>query len=167
MTEIIRAHTNDDIQQIVELATEIWTEHYTSIIGTKQVTYMLEKFQSFQAIKEQILEGVYYDLLLFNNIPVGYTSFYKKDNSLFISKLYVLDQFRGKRIGKTALEYLENKSGELNCDSISLTVNKNNTKSIKVYQKMGFKILDSIVIDIGNGFVMDDYLMEKIKGVNL
>jgi hypothetical protein len=29
------------------------------------------------------------------------------------------------------------------------------------YQKIGFEIIEELVIDIGNGFIMDDYKMEK------
>lgn len=156
-----RAHTDKDFHLIAELASIIWTEHYPPIIGVEQVNYMLDKFQSFNAIKEQVQDGVFYFIMYFNNKPAGYLSYYKKEDSLFLSKLYVLDQYRGKKIGKTALIFIEDQLVDLGCDSISLTVNKNNSNSIKAYQKMGFKIIDTIVIDIGNGFVMDDYFLKK------
>lgn len=45
-----------------------------------------------------------------------------------------------------------------------LTVNKNNVKAIRAYEKTGFKNIGSLVQDIGNGFVMDDYKMEQTVG---
>ena len=41
-------------------------------------------------------------------------------------------------------------------------VNKNNKDAIEKYIHLGFKQIDFVVPDIGNGYVMDDYVMEKI-----
>ena len=73
----------------------------------------------------------------------------------------MLSELRGIGVGRSALDFLEKRSQDLGCYNISLTVNKNNSNSIEAYQKMGFKIIDSIEIDIGAGFVMDDFLMKK------
>ena len=81
---------------------------------------------------------------------------------MFLSKLYVLRDFRGQGLGKTAMHFIENQAEQNNCSKITLTVNKYNTNSIKVYEKNGFINTGAVVIDIGNGFVMDDYTMEKI-----
>ena len=161
MIRIQKAVNTNDFKIIAALASEIWTEHYTSIIGSKQVEYMLEKFQSEEAIRDQVQDDVFYNILYFNDQPAGYLSFFKKDDSLFLSKLYVLSQLRGNKIGKAGLDFIKDQLKELECDRIQLTVNKNNIQSIEAYKKMGFQIIDSIIIDIGNGFVMDDYLMEK------
>src|SRR5210317_1775817 len=161
MIKITNARKDIDFTIISELASIIWTEHYTPIIGRKQVTYMLDKFQSDRAIRNQVMEGVNYCLIYLNDQPAGYLSFYRKEDSLFLSKLYVLSELRGIGIGRSALDFLEERSQDLGCYNISLTVNKNNSNSIEAYQKMGFKIIDSIEIDIGAGFVMDDLLMKK------
>lgn len=161
MTTFSKAIKNTDFQLIEALGKIIWTEHYTPIIGPGQVAYMLDKFQSESAIEKQIEEGVEYYIIHHENTTVGYLSFYKKEDSLFLSKLYVLSTERGKGIGKSAMEYLELKRKDNMCKSISLTVNKYNTNSIKAYEKMGFKKIKAIVMDIGNGFVMDDYVMKK------
>ena len=161
MTTFLIANTNADFELIANLGAIIWTEHYTPIIGSEQVNYMLEKFQSESAVKRQIQEGTEYYIIKHHNTTVGYLSFYKKENSLFLSKLYVLGTERGKGIGKTAMSFLEKKRMEITCNSISLTVNKYNTNSIKAYEKMGFEKIDSVVMDIGNGYVMDDYVMKK------
>ncbi len=162
MIEILKAKNTSDYISIANLGTQIWTEHYTSIIGSDQVTYMLDKFQSVTAIENQIKEGYNYFILLFDKVPVGYLSIIVKDSSLFLSKIYVLNSERGKGIGKFAMHFIENKALELALKSITLTVNKFNLNSIKAYQKMGFVTTESIVMDIGGGFVMDDYKMVKL-----
>jgi ribosomal protein S18 acetylase RimI-like enzyme len=164
MTTFLIAKTNLDFEQIANLGTIIWREHYTPIIGSDQVTYMLDKFQSVSAVKKQIQEGTEYYIIKHQNTMVGYLSFYKKEDALFLSKLYVLGTERGKGIGKAAMSFLENKRVEIACKSIDLTVNKYNTNSIKAYEKMGFEKIDSVIMDIGNGYVMDDYVMKKEVG---
>ncbi|MFK5880230.1 MAG: GNAT family N-acetyltransferase [Flavobacteriaceae bacterium] len=161
MIEIKLAVNKLDIKIISELASKIWTEHYTPIIGIEQVDYMLNKFQSELAIENQIKEGFQYYLVFIDKIPAGYLSFIKKENTLFLSKIYILSIERGKGIGKFMMEFLDQKAADLNLKSISLTVNKNNTKSIDAYKKMGFVKVESIITDIGSGFVMDDFVMNK------
>ncbi len=156
-----RVRTEKDIAVVVDLADEIWREHYIPIIGQAQVDYMLEKYQSARAIKQQLEEGVTYYIIVYKDIDIGYLSYYFKEDSLFLSKIYVKSSGRGKGLGGKAVRFLEDEARKNSLNSISLTVNKNNSRSIEAYRKMGFKILKAIVMDIGGGFVMDDYIMEK------
>jgi ribosomal protein S18 acetylase RimI-like enzyme len=161
MTQIILATTKKEFQTIDALAKTIWTEHYTPIIGQEQVSYMLNKFQSTKVIEQQIKDGASYYLLAYNENPVGYFSYSIKEDALFLSKLYVLSSARGNGIGKTAMNFMQDKVIELGLNKIQLTVNKYNYNSIKAYEKMGFINVKAIVQDIGNGYVMDDYVLEK------
>ncbi len=162
MTEIKLARSEKDHRIIAKLANSIWTEHYTPIIGEAQVAYMLGKFQSVPAIEDQTNQGFSYYLLLHENKPVGYFSYSRKDDSLFLSKIYILNSERGKGIGKAGISFMEDQVRELGLKKIQLTVNKYNANSIKAYEKMGFINIDDIVQDIGQGYVMDDYVLEKI-----
>ncbi len=161
MAKFTLANNELDYNTIASLAEIIWKEHYIPIIGIEQVDYMLEKFQSAKTIKEQILEGASYFIIKHQDTNVGYISFSKKKDSLFLSKIYVLSSLRGKGIGKSAMNFIQDEAVKKGLMSISLTVNKYNTASINPYEKMGFKKIKAIVIDIGNGYIMDDYLMEK------
>jgi len=147
---------------ISELAKDIWTEHYTPIIGIGQVNYMLKKFQSKKAIEKQTSDSNYrYYIIYSNSSPIGYLSIKKEDTALFLSKIYIKKVSRGQGIGKAAMNFIEEQAITLNCKKIYLTVNKYNTNSIKAYQKIGFEKIEELIIDIGNGYVMDDYKMEK------
>lgn len=161
MTKIVPAITRENIKIVADLAQTIWTEHYTPIIGAKQVTYMLDKFQSVKAVQDQIKKGIRYYLIQHQDAYVGYLSFSIQEDLLFLSKFYVLKQERGKGIGKAALLFIEDQARELGLKKIKLTVNKHNSKSITAYERMGFTNVDAIVQDIGNGYVMDDYVLEK------
>lgn len=160
--EFIEVATQEQISTLEKLAHEIWTEHYTPIIGREQVEYMLNKYQSRDAIFSQIKdEGYKYFLIESERKAIGYIAVLEKEESLFLSKYYVHISHRKKGIGKKALDFIEQLARNMNLKKIYLTVNKNNKIAITVYEKMGFRNTGPIVTDIGNGFVMDDYKMEK------
>ncbi len=150
-----------ELQKIESMARIIWHEHYTPIIGVEQVEYMLDKFQSVKTMKEQIDSGYHYFMINSEDEPIGYLSFNKRNEELFLSKVYVLKTSRGNGIGKKAMNFVMDVARGLACEKVSLTVNKFNHNSIKAYEKIGFINKDALVQDIGGGFVMDDYLMEK------
>jgi GNAT superfamily N-acetyltransferase len=161
MNGSIRIVKNDeDIQTTVRLAREIWTQHYLPIIGREQVDYMLLKYQSYEAIGRQIAEGYVYYLAYDGDIPCGYSSI-KEDRGVFLSKFYVKDSFRGRGMGKAMIGTIQDYAKEKRLGRIWLTCNKYNSRSLEIYKKLGFSIINSIVTDIGNGFVMDDYVLEK------
>jgi len=164
MEEISLIEVNDkqSIALVEALAGEIWHEHYAHILDKSQIKYMTEKFQSKEAIFEQIKEGYKYYLITCGENYSGYLSIIFKVDYLFLSKIYLKSNSRGKGIGRQVLEFVEKIAKEQELARIKLTVNKNNINTIKAYKKWGFEITDSVVSDIGNGFVMDDYVMEKI-----
>ena len=151
-----------ELHQVEELAAEIWKEHYTPIIGAEQVEYMLDNFQSVEAMGGQIREGMTYCLVYSDRNPVGYLAFKEQDEELFLSKIYVLSDQRGKGIGKAAMEFVESRAKDQGKHFLSLTVNKNNRGSITAYEKLGFVNQGPLETDIGGGFIMDDYLMIKV-----
>jgi ribosomal protein S18 acetylase RimI-like enzyme len=152
---IIPVSTDLHITMVESLAREIWTEHYTPIIGEAQVAYMLEKFQSRHA------KGFRYFLVAHEASYVGYMGVQPKGDELFLSKVYVAKTKRGKGLGRRCLAFIEKMAGEEGLALIALTVNKNNTDAIAAYERWGFKKLEAMVQDIGSGFVMDDYRMGK------
>jgi ribosomal protein S18 acetylase RimI-like enzyme len=81
---------------------------------------------------------------------------------LFLSKIYIRSSERGKGYGRKAIQFLEKSAQEKGLRKITLTVNKNNIDTIKAYEKFDFRNIGPVVQDIGNGFIMDDYGMEKV-----
>ncbi len=161
MTEINAANSVSDYSIIEKLANTIWREYYISILGLMQVEYMLTKYQTESAIATQVDNGFEYFIINYKNKDVGYLSVIKENDTLFLSKIYILKNYRGRKIGKTAMQFIYDKAKNMNCNKVVLTVNKHNSNTISAYEKLGFKNIGSIVKDIGNGFVMDDYKMEK------
>jgi GNAT superfamily N-acetyltransferase len=161
--EILTVSTPDDIAIVECLAREIWAEHFTPIIGAAQVEYMLEKFQSAEAMKSQISSGWEYYLAMIDNNPVGYAGLVPevKKKRMMLSKLYVKSPARGKGVGKSILEFIERKCELEEFSSLWLTVNRFNTGPISWYERHGFETIDEVKKDIGGGYFMDDYIMEK------
>ena len=156
----IKTAVKGDSKLVEALAKEIWTQHYLSIIGIDQIDYMLDKFQSELAISNDIECGYTYFIAYFDDIPCGYSSI-RDDKGVFLSKFYVKKAYRGKGIGKAMISTIEAYAIEHSAHRIWLTCNKHNSASLGIYEKLGFKTIDSIVTDIGSGFVMDDYVLEK------
>ncbi len=149
----------EDFQAVEDLAFPIWREHYTPIIGTAQVEYMLQKFQTAKAVVEQAREGALYFLIQTpQGENTGFLSVIPRPGELFLSKLYLLKEYRGKGHARMALEFIKSMARNRDLGRITLTVHKQNP-SVKAYQAMGFRILESVVTAIGGGFVMDDYRM--------
>lgn len=146
-----------DIKTVARLAREIWTEHYTPIIGTEQVAYMLNRFQSVEAIRQQVKAGFIYMLM---PDAAGYFAYEIKPDHLFLSKIYVHKNFRGRGLARKTLDWI---AATEQPQTIRLTVNRHNIKTLAAYQKLGFKKAGELVADIGNGYVMDDFVMEKRK----
>lgn len=156
----LRKVKKEEIKTLAELASKIWHEYWPCILTPEQIDYMVENFQSENAIKEQIANENYtYYFLITDGEVAGYTGVSDKGEYLFLSKLYIKKEFRHKRIGRKAFEEIK----KLGFGRIQLTVNKYNKNTIDAYLKYGFKIIDEAVTDIGNGFVMDDYIMEYSK----
>lgn len=157
---MIPAVNDAEILGVAALAEEIWHEYFPPIIGEEQVDYMVEKFQSFDALKRQIADGYEYFLISSDYMMVGYTGVTEKDGSLFLSKLYLLKDSRGQHLSTEVFGHLIDLAKERKLDKIWLTCNKYNSHSLDVYKHLGFEIVRDEVTDIGNGFVMDDYILE-------
>ena len=160
--EILKIIDKNQISIVVTLATEIWNEHFTPIIGSAQVDYMLLKFQSENAINEQINQGYQYYLFSSNHKNIGYMAIKQGKYDLTLSKLYIASSERGKGHARQAIHLVQRLAGQLGVKKITLGVNKNNINTINVYEALGFNTTKSVVLDIGGGFYMDDYTMEKI-----
>ena len=154
--KLVKVEENE-INELAELASEIWHEYWPCILTAEQIDYMVEKFQSKKVIKEQIKNENYtYYFIKVDNEIAGYVGVSDKKDYLFLSKLYIRKEFRHQGLGRLAFNEIKN----LGFKKIRLTVNKYNKNTINAYLKYGFKTIDSVVSDIGCGFVMDDYIME-------
>ena len=141
-------------------AKDVFIDYYTNLIGKEQAIYMADKFLSEQSIQNLVNNGAIFKLVLDNNEPVGFIEYIKEKDRVFLSKLYVRKDKRNKGIGKMMLEDCIEYTKNNKLNKIYLTVNKGNSQTIKKYDHLGFKQIDAVVNDIGNGYVMDDYILQ-------
>ncbi len=154
--------TSTDCKTISQLAEIIWKKHYPDIISMEQIEYMLQLMYSEEALKKQMSEGQQFFLLNANETPVGYISFTDRGNGeYFLHKFYLDHEKQGKGLGTYFFHEMIGLLG--NPKSIRLTVNRQNFKSINFYFKNGFIIEKVADFDIGNGFVMNDFVMLRLQ----
>lgn len=160
---MIREISGDsDIRLTAQMAQEIWNEAFRGIITQEQINYMVDKYQSYHAMKDQIEnQGYTYFIISKDGKDAGYCGVQvKEDNSLYLSKMYLLKEARGKRLFEQMANHLVKLCRDKGISRIWLTVNKHNDRAIAAYIKNGYKNIRSQTTDIGNGFVMDDYVFE-------
>jgi ribosomal protein S18 acetylase RimI-like enzyme len=164
---MIRSVTLDDIEVIRAIASESWKIAYSEILSQEQFDFMLGKFYSSEALTASITESNQKFLLCSNGSkPLAFASYevnYPETGQTKLHKLYVSPDGQGLGIGKKLVERIKEIALNHNTSSLLLNVNKYN-KALQFYQKIGFKILKPEVIDIGDGYVMDDYVMIQELG---
>jgi ribosomal protein S18 acetylase RimI-like enzyme len=160
--QLIPVTTATQVADVARMAHEVWNEYYVALIGQAQVDYMIAKFQSAEAMQSQMDSGYEYFRIQQSGESVGYAAIRHDaaDARVFISKLYLLAAYRKHGAGRQALELIERMARERGATHVWLTVNKGNP-SVQAYERLGFRIAEALVMDIGGGYVMDDYKMEK------
>jgi len=154
--------SKEQLPIVRDLAYRIWPDTYGATHTKEELDYMLNKFYSLTSLEEQLGKGHIFVLAEENDTFVGFVAyeFFSEDtNSTKIHKLYVLPQTQGKGIGKGLVDYVRKEAIINKNEKLFLNVNKLN-KAKDFYHRYGFTITKDIVIDIGEGFVMDDYVME-------
>lgn len=159
--EVVRVK-EEEMPCLAELASRVWHEYFPCILTEEQIDYMVERFQSLNAMTDQVEhQGYAYYFLQDGGETVGYMGIRPEEETIFLSKLYLTKENRGKGYASQAFSFLEEYGRRTGKKAIWLTVNKYNDHTISVYRHRGFQTVRSQVSDIGDGYVMDDYVMEK------
>ena len=174
--EIIRA-TEADLSAISKLAGAIWRACYPGIITREQIDFMLARMYALETMRDEIRsQGIHYDCLFMDGKMVGFASYgpigegtpgggvrtaRRAVPAFKLHKLYLLPELHGRGLGSRLLQHCEQQARAAGAHRLILAVNKRNTKAIAAYQRNGFVIAESVVTDIGGGFVMDDFVMAK------
>ena len=145
-----------DWEELERLAAVIWHQCYRELLGQQQISYMLEKFLTVEVFKRQEEEGYVYRGLFVNGEMIGFTASYDEGERVFLSKLYLREDYHHQGLGRKMLaDVIGLYPGR---DELYLTVNKYN-RAYEMYRHLGFEVSDAVVTDIGAGYVMDDYVM--------
>ncbi|MEI9909850.1 MAG: GNAT family N-acetyltransferase [Bacteroidota bacterium] len=157
----IRQANANDIPLIRDLTFKIWPQTYSSILSKEQVDYMLSLMYSEKALQEQMQQNHEFIIVYDGKEPVGFASYSVITPQVFkLHKIYVLPSQQGKGTGKYIVDQLVAAIKTKGATSLQLNVNRNNNAKA-FYEKIGFAVIKEEDIDIGNGYFMNDYVMEK------
>jgi GNAT superfamily N-acetyltransferase len=161
--EFIQVRRSEEIRQLAQLAGQIWRSHYPAIIGSAQTEYMLEQFHSEAIIRRQIVDAeLEYFLFRYRGQWQGYLAFGVQGQDCLLSKLYVHPERQGRGLGRQALDFVRIRARALGCNAIVLGVNRHNFQALDAYLSWGFEVEKTLVSDIGQGYVMDDYWLRLV-----
>lgn len=157
----IRKATAADIPLIRELVFKIWPQTYAAILSQDKIGYMLEYMYSESSLEKQMNEGSEFIIIYDQEEPIGYAAYLPKSPVVYkLDKIYVLPTLQGKGVGKFIINYVIDEIKKRGATVLQLQVYRQN-KARYFYEKLGFVIIEEKDFDIGNGFFMNDYVMEK------
>ena len=160
---VIRFADLDDIPTIGYLAQQIWPSTYGEILTPEQLDYMMEMIYSPDSLNEQITQ-LHHQFLMaeLDEEAVGFASYsITEDEAVYkLHKIYVHPKTQGLGVGRALLDFVIEQILENGASTLRLNVNRYN-KARQFYEKLGFSVTKEEDIEIGNGFQMNDYVMEK------
>ena len=159
----IKESLPNEFNVIRDIAYKTWPSTYGHILSNVQLEYMLDNFYSLEGLNENIKNGHHFLIAKENDTPLGFASYvhhYGEKGKTKIPKIYMLPESQGKGIGKMLVAEIERIARKAGAAKLTLNVNRFN-KALSFYQHLGFEIVAEEVIPLENGFVMDDFVMEK------
>lgn len=152
-----------EIDELIALAGSIWRAHYPAIITPAQIEYMLAQRYAPEVLRAELERAdIWWDRLKLNGHMAAFASYFlAAADAMKLDKLYVDPARQRQGLGGRLVERALAVAREHRCRVLTLAVNKRNRNAIAAYEKHGFRIVESVVKDIGGGFVMDDYLMSR------
>jgi ribosomal protein S18 acetylase RimI-like enzyme len=157
----IRNATTEDIPLIRELTFKVWPQTYSPILSQAQIDYMLDKMYSPSSLQQQMNNGSKFIFVYEDKEAVGFAAYLEKSLSVYkLDKIYVLPSQQGKGTGRFIIDHIINEIKNKSANALQLQVNRFN-KARNFYEKLGFVVIEEKDFDIGNGYFMNDYVMEK------
>lgn len=160
----ILANSDENFKSIRTIAEIVWPVTYEAILSKEQLDYMFEMMYSIKSLQEQSSVKNHQFIIAYENeTPLGFASFEfncDESNKTKVHKIYILPNLQGKGIGRKIIDFISNEALKQNNEAVYLNVNRYNNARF-FYEKIGFKIVDEVDIEIGNGYLMEDYVMEK------
>ncbi|HUR66471.1 MAG TPA: GNAT family N-acetyltransferase [Chitinophagaceae bacterium] len=157
----LRRAYEKDIPLIRELTMKVWPQTYSTILTPEQIEYMLKLMYSEQSLSTQMKEQQEFIIVDDGKEPVGFASFSLSSPGVYkLHKIYILPSIQGKGAGKFVINEITKAILRKGGTTLQLNVNRNN-KAKDFYERAGFTVIKEEDIDIGNGYFMNDYVMEK------
>jgi len=158
---VIRKATPADIPLIRDMAYKIWPVTYGNILSQDQIDYMLKLIYGEKVLHEQMENNTEFIIVYDGMNAVGFASFSLTAPQVYkLHKIYVLPSQQGKGTGRFIIGELVKEMKTKGANILQLNVNRHNNAK-EFYEKLGFVVIKEEDIDIGSGYFMNDYVMEK------
>lgn len=154
--------TPEEAPAIAALAAWIWPTAYGSILPPGQIDYMLAWMYDADRLAADMRSGTSFRWIEWEEKRVGFLAYgpAEADGSCQLHKFYLLPDAQGRGLGSAAMSALLSEIRALGARICRLRVNRHNP-AVGFYKKHGFFIETEDCLDIGGGFVMDDYVMVR------
>lgn len=151
----------DQIENIRAIAYKTWPETYSSILSPEQLSYMLDQFYNEAYLSERMQQGNLFYLVQQEHQFLGFMELEidEKPGYTKLHKLYVLPEAQGLNLGRLLIDEAMSIARQAEQQGIFLNVNRYN-KARSFYEKLGFELIETVDIHIGNGFYMNDFIMQ-------
>ena len=159
----VRVATRGELPVLAALADRIWRAHYPGIISQGQIEYMLERDYALPTLEAELESGVLFPIIFDWQNAVGFAAYGPTETpeQAKLHKLYLDTAYHGMGLGRRLLDWIESSAHSNGYTHLILQVNKNNTRAIAAYRRKDYAIEREVVVDIGRGYLMDDYVMRK------
>ena len=153
-----------DVEAIAALARVVWQDAYPGIITQAQIDFMLEqRYNAPHLLEELALPEIWWDKATVDGELAAFASTLPTETpgEMKLDKIYVDPARQRFGLGGRLIAHVTKRMLAHGCATLILAVNKRNERAIAAYKKHGFTVREAVRVDIGNGFVMDDFIMEK------
>lgn len=154
----------NDVEAIAALARVVWQDAYPAIITQAQIDHMLaQRYAAPRLLEELAMPGLWWDQATVDGVLAGFaaTQLTATPGEMKLDKLYVDPARQRLGLGGVLIAHVAARARREDCATLILAVNKQNARAIAAYRKHGFAVRESVRVDIGGGFVMDDFIMER------
>ena len=151
------------LEIVRHIADDVWPETFREILSQEQIVYMMKMMYAPEVMEKELASGVHFRAAFIDGTAAGYTSWapYTIPGTAKLHKVYLLQKFQGRGIGSAMLADAAEQARKAGFTRLRLNVNKHNERARRAYFRNGFIDVEAVKIDIGGGFFMDDFVMEK------
>ena len=152
------------LEIVRRIADDVWPKTFREILSPEQIVYMMKMMYAPEVMEKELVSGIHFRAAFVEGTAAGYTSWapYAIPGTAKLHKVYLLQEFQGRGIGSAMLADAAEQARKAGFTRLRLNVNKHNARARRAYFRNGFIDVEAVKIDIGHGFFMDDFVMEKV-----
>jgi ribosomal protein S18 acetylase RimI-like enzyme len=163
----IRRADEKDVPVLYNVCRQSYIQSFADHWIEGGLTWYLDKVYGMEVLKEDLKNpDIIYFISFYNSVPAGFMkvklnsrlSFQIAGRHLEIEKLYFLEQYKKKGLGKQMIAGISEFADKLGTDLIWLAVMDTNTSAITFYENIGFTFFDKTRLEL-------PYFKDELRGM--